>query len=262
MGRPPPDDVSPSELALELARPLPVSDPFDFPRQGIKRKIRVQLVHEHVTETARIDAQKKLAAKHALKVDELNGYSAREVLGDAAAREVLAASVVHAEPVAENPVRYARVFRDAEEVGKLCTSDEVATLFAAFSLHQHKSGPLAREIGDEQNVERWIRRLEEAGDDLPLLTLPSPQLVALTSSTLVEISGLFQILGSQWENLPPTLKSHLESSFTGTFSSGGLRGAGQEQTRSEGLPEPMGVTLHEDLTLEQATELARSIKGS
>lgn len=239
-----------------LAQPLPVSDPFDFPRKGVNKKIRVQLIHEHVTETARIDAQKKLTAKHGLKAEELNGYSAREVMGDAAAREVLAAAVVHAEPIAENPVRYARVFGSAEEVGKLLTSDEVVTLFSAYSLHQYKSGPLARDIGDEQNVERWVKRLEEAGDDLPLLTLPSPQLVGLTSSTLVAISGLFRKLASQWESLPPTLRSDLESSFTDTFSSGGLLGDGQEPAKSESSPEP-----DEPFTLEQAAEIARNLRG-
>jgi hypothetical protein len=262
MGHNPPDDIGASELALALAQPLPASEPFDFPRQGIKQKIRVQLVHERVHEGARIESQKKLRAKHTLDAVDLAGPSAREVLGDAAAREVLAQAIVHAEPVAEEPVRYARVFKDPEHMGSVCTADELVTLFAAYQLHQYRFGPLAREVGDESNVERWVRRLEEAGDDLPLLSLPLPQLVELTSSTLVAMSGLFRKVASQWESLPPTLKSDLETSFSDTFSSGGRLVDGQGRARSESLPEPLGVTVHEDLTLEQATEFARSIKGS
>lgn len=254
--------MQPTELALALAKPLAVSEPFDFPRQGINTKIRVQLVHERVHEAARMDAERKLAAKHGVKSEDRNSPVYREVCGDGAAREVLAAAVVYADPVGENPTRYPRVFHSAEQVGELLTSDEVVTLFAAYSLHQYRYGPFAREVGDEQNVERWVRRLEEAGDDLPLLSLPSPQLVELTSSTLVAMSGLFRKLASQWESLPSTLRSDLQSSYSDTFSSGGRLVDGQGRARSESLPEPLGVTIREDMTLEEATELARTIKGS
>jgi hypothetical protein len=265
MGQLPPDDMSGTELALALAHPKPVSEPFDFPRplpSGKRVKVRVQLLSDREHSNARMEAEKKVKLRYGIRTEDLNSYITREVCGDASAREIIALAVVYEDPIAEGSPRYPKVFRDAEHAADALSSDELAALFAAYQLHQYRVGPLAREIGDESNVEKWIRRLEEAGDELPFYSLPLPQLDMLMSSTLDAMSGLFQKLASQWESLPDTLKSYLETSYSDTFSSGGRLVDGQGRARSESLPEPIGVTFREDMTLEDAAEIARQMKNA
>jgi hypothetical protein len=221
----PPADVEPSELWLKLCEPRP-SEVIDFPRRdaygNFIGKIRIQVLTMEDHNKARLLATGALK-KHVkefgmdqLNRDDMDNEAVREVLGDLIAHELLALACFHEKSFnedEENPM-YARFFKSPEDIRKKLTADETLVLFNAYRLTQHKWGPFERGMADDTDVEAWIKRLEEGGSVFPLLALPLPQLAELTFSMSARICTLCDILASQFESLPPTLKSSLTDCFT------------------------------------------------
>jgi len=258
----PPEDVSPSELWLKLSESPRPSEVVDFPRKGANRepigKVRIQVLPNEEHDAARIRAQTKLRERARLlghgnlTNEDMRAPGVAEVLGDMTAREVLAVACVAEKPFDEyaKPLRYPRIFPDAESIGATLSADELSVLFNLYVLVQNKYGPFEGNLSDDDQ-EAWIRRLEEGGETYPLASLPWPQLVALTSSLAVKVSSLYRILSSQWSSLPDTLRSDL-ASFSTAIISYGEPLAAPGTTGSESLGEDL-------ITTEQAARLAESL---
>ncbi|UOF77310.1 hypothetical protein [Caudoviricetes sp.] len=260
----PPTDVSAKDTFLILSTPKP-GEEFDFPRKDHKgrpvARIRIQVLSMKEHEQARVEAHRKLKTKYLLKEEDMNGITMREVHGDAVAREVLATACRRTEPIegtenSERGVQYPRAFRDAEQINDELTSNEILTLFHAYLLVQEKYAPFETQQENAEDVNRWIQRLEEGGDALPLLSLSLPQLARLTFSLAERTSSLYRALSTQWENLPDTLRSTLLTSF-GDISSFGKPAGDPENTGLENS-EPELRAGH-DLTIEDAKDLARKL---
>ena len=262
----PPADVSAKDLFLNLSAPKP-SEEFDFPRKNHAGKpvarIRVQVLSMREHEQARIDAHRKLKAKYLLKEEDMNGITMREVHGDAVAREVLACAcrqvaAIDGTEESERGAQYPRAFRDAEQINDELTSNEILTLFHAYLLVQEKYAPFETQSETEEEVNQWIRRLEEGGAELPLLSLSLPQLARLTSSLGARISLLYRALATQWESLPDTLRSTLLASF-GDISFFGKPAGDDASTGSENSPDGPVLQAGHDLSIEDAHDLARKL---
>lgn len=261
----PPNDVSAKDLFLKLSEPKP-GEEFDFPRKTASGKpvarIRIQVLSMKEHEHARIEAHRKLKAKYLLKEDDMNGVTMREVHGDAVAREVLAAACRLTDPIAgsedtERGIQYPRAFRDAEQINDELTSNEILTLFHAYLLVQEKYAPFETSAETQEELNAWIKRLEEGGSELPLLSQSLPQLVRLTSSLAGRISLLYRALATQWESLPDTLRSTLLVSC-GDISSFGRQAGDSENTGSASSDE-LALRPGHGLTIEDAHELARRL---
>ncbi len=261
----PPEDTSAKELFLQLSEPKP-GDDFDFPRKTSAGKpvtrIRIQVLSMKEHEQARIEAHKKLKSKYLLKEDDMNGITMREVHGDAVAREVLAAACRKTVPFegsaeSERGPQYPRAFRDAEHISEELTANEVLILFHAYLLVQEKYGPFEVQQETAEDVNQWIRRLEEGGSELPLLSLSLPQLARLTSSLGERIYLLYQALATQWESLPDTLRSTLLDSF-GDISSFGRPLESSDPTGSESSSDAV-LSTERELSIEDAHDLARKL---
>jgi hypothetical protein len=131
-------------------------------------------------------------------------------------------------------------------------ADEVAILFALWNQVQTKFGPYERNIRTPEEIDAWIKRLAEGGSEFPLLSLASPALVELTQSLAVRTFTLYQLLASQWESLPPTLKSSLEN-FSTAIASSGKPVEASESTGSDDSDD--GLSMH------AAEELVRMMRA-
>lgn len=249
----PPSDVGASELFLKLLEPEP-SEVIDFPRKGPDGKpiaqIRIRVLGMEFHDQARIKAFKFFKEK-GYSGDDLQNISMREVVGDQIAKELIAMACLTAKEQGlsgnDGTPIYGRIFRDASEVDKL-RPDELTVLFNAYKLVQDKYGPLEHNT----DVERWVKRLAEGGETLPLLSLDLPELATLASSLAGKVYGIFRVLASQWEELPPTLASRL-----GKFSS--------DMSFYSGLPgtyeELIMDSRNDVIELEDAVALARTMKA-
>lgn len=228
----PPEDVSSNELLqMLLQRPRP-SEVVDFPafdKPNKKGRIRIQVLTKDQHDKARMMARKRLKESAqtfgiSLDIRDENSAAVQGVEGDLAACEVLAmaAHTENALPGQDDGaplVRYGRIFTDGTEVGKVLTADEVAYLFAAYNIVQHKMGPHEAICSDE-DVSMWVRRLVEGADTVPFLRLAAPQWAELLTKFATRLHELSGILESQWESLPDSLKSVLRTFCLGTTSSG------------------------------------------
>lgn len=235
----PPTDVPASELWQKLSETPRPTEVIDFPRKdkygNPVGRVRIQVLRLEDHDQARLVAQQKIkasAARNGVKLegDDINSPGVREVLGDMTARELLAKACLDERSVTEEPETpfYPRVFPDAEAIGKVLSADEVAVLFNAYLLVQNKYGPYERNLVDDGDVDAWVQRLEGGAAEFPLLHLPLPQLVQLTSLLGDRLSSLYRILGSQWSSLPDTLASALGSYSTAITSFGSLPAAPAE----------------------------------
>ncbi|HTJ17829.1 MAG TPA: hypothetical protein VL494_13710 [Steroidobacteraceae bacterium] len=174
---------------------------------------RARLVAQHLV--------KKQAQKYGLPpltAADMNEEAVKGVVADLAACEVLAMACTQTKPfvgskdVDDNPqVRYPRVWPDGEAVGKTLSADEVAFLFAAYTMVQHKFGPHEALVGTEEEINAWVKRLALGAADYPFLRLSSPQWVELLTGFATRLLDLSGILESQWESLPESLKSDLRT---------------------------------------------------
>jgi hypothetical protein len=265
----PPDDVSAAELYLKLSEPKP-SEVFDFPRKDEKGKpvcrVRLQVLSGSQQEEARIFGHKKLKEKYRLKEEDMGGVTMREVAGDAVARELLAIACRFEKPIKnteedDTGPSYPRMFRDANHVNEL-TSNEILVLFNAYLLTQEKYGPFERDFESKEDLDRWVKRIEEGGAEFPLLHLSLPRLVELTSSLAGRISSLYRLIASQWSSLPDSLKLDLRN-FSEDISSYGsapeeLDPSGSESSPDDDIP---AFKQEQPLTIEEAKELALRLRN-
>lgn len=255
----PPKDVEASELfqrMLERPRPNELVQ-FDALNQpGARGKLRIQVLPKNEHDRARVVAHKKIAdlAKKegiVLTPQDLLSEAIKGTESDLAACEVLAAACLHEKPMpgyseGDETVRYGRVFPDGDAVGRVLSADEVAYLFAAYNLVQHKYGP-NESICLPEDINDWVRRLVEGAADNPFLRLSSPQWAELLTAMAQRLYALSQVLESQWSSLPDSLKSELQTFCLGTSSAG---------ERPENSYEPMLPGAKGEVSFEQAMRLA------
>lgn len=259
----PPKDVPASELFLKLTEAPRPTEVVDFPRKDRNGKpvaqIRVQVLKMEEHDMARIKAHEALKRRR-FDSDDLKSVTMSEVAGDAVAKELLAMACLTVESASrdDDAPLYGRIFRDARDLDQL-TADEIAILFTLYLQVQHKYGPYEKIVQDDADLEAWLKRLQEGGSEFPLLQLPSPQLVELASSLAGKTFSLCRILASQWESLPTTLASDLESCFSGIRSFGEPADDSSE-TGSESLPDPLGLPGDEPISMQAAAEMARRMK--
>jgi len=256
-------DIPASDLWQKLSETPRPTEVVDFPRADSRGnpigKVRIQVLRMEEHDRARLTAQKKLRDNaralgfERLESADMDSPGVREVLGDMTARELLAMACLSDVSMSEDASSpfYPRIFPSAEGLSKVLSADETAVLFSLFTIVTNKFGPFENNIeGDE---DAWIRRLAEGGDAFPLVSLPWPQLVRLTSLLAGRISTLYRILGSQWESLPDGSKSALASYFTDISYFGGQR-------ESSDQPGSVGLVADELISLDTATRLAAALR--
>jgi hypothetical protein len=255
----PPEDVSPSALFLKLCEPEP-SEEVDYPRYNAAGqavgKLRVRVLAQEHHDSARINAEKELLAR-GIPRESLTNPATREVLGDTIARHVLAKACMTAEALSEDengaPI-YGMVFHGAKDLAKI-RSHELATLFAMYEMVQDKYGPYEGNVHSDEDVTAWIKRLVEGASAFPLSRVPLPQLARLASLLAVRAYSLSATLESQWESLPDTLRSSLETFGLGT----GSFGVHAESTDETGGGK--SATEQAELTIEMAARVAEDLYG-
>ena len=258
----PPNDVPASQLFLKLMETPKPSMVVDFPRlDHVTNKpiaqVRIQVLGHEQHDFARQRAHAALKAKN-YTLEDLDSPALNEITGDAVARELLAMAVFEVNPIpGENPDKpgpsYMRVFRDAADLTKALTADELSTLFAYYAQVQYKYGPLDKFMDSGDEVDAWVKRLAEGAGEHSFLRLSSPRQVDLLSSLAARISGIYSLLASHSASLPTSLRSALESFSTDIFSAG-EQPASLESIGSESSPD-------EGVSLQQAMRLAESIRG-
>ena len=230
----PPRDVAPSELFAKLMETPAPSEVVDLPRRDAdgnpvgRIRIRVLSMADH--DRARVAAHKRIKRLD-LTNEDMGAELIREVLGDATAKEILAMACLSEGKVTDDGVEGSgRIFRSADDVEKL-PADEVASLFNAYMIVQHKFGPFERTVSTEDELNAWIKRLGEGAASHPLHLFTLPALAELASSLAARTFLLSRILESQWESLPDSSKSALKDCSMGTGFYGGLA----ESTTPESL---------------------------
>lgn len=250
----PPKDVEASELFQKLLEPEP-SEVIDFPRKDGQGnpvgKVRIRALGMEHHDQARIRAFRFFKDK-GYSGDDLQNISMREVVGDQIAKELIAMACLTAASQGTDgntgePI-YGRIFHSAAQVDKL-RPDELTVLFNAYKLVQDKYGPLEHNT----DIERWVKRLMEGGETLPLLSLDLPELASLTSSLAGKVYGISRVLASQWSELPDTLASRLERYISDISSYSGLADD-SEQATTESLVDEM-------IELDDAITLSRTMKA-
>lgn len=264
----PPTDISAKELYLKLTEPKP-SEVFDWPTNGPdgnpKRKVRVMLLSMREHETARVEAHRAIKKKYALKEEDMAGVTMREVAGDAVARELIAMACVHVDPLpgtadSDSGPKYPRLFSGADHVSDL-TAREVLFLFHAYLLVQEKYGPFeANGITNQDDLNKWIKRIEEGGSEFPLLSMTLPQLVTVAYSLQGRVTWLYRTLASQWSSLPDTLKSTLRD-CCGDIESFGAEPRLPDDTGLSDEYDPL-LDSGEELSIEDARLMAQRLRSS
>jgi hypothetical protein len=253
----PPTDVAPSDLFRKLLETPRPTELIDFPRRQANGepigKIRIQVLTQEEHDGARERAHRSMKAKGFDKED-FQAAPIQEVTGDAVARELLAmASLTENGPDdGSGTPMYGRVFRGPEDLKKL-RSDEIAVLFNAYLLTQAKYGPFEKFVGGEEDLNAWIKRLEEGGSEFPLLVLPLPQLAELAYSLAQRAFTLSVILESLWSSLPPTLQSSLAGFSMGTTFYGGPAATSTEAGGES--------STERAITIEEAARATQAMRG-
>jgi hypothetical protein len=275
----PPKDVEPSALFLKLKEAPAPSEVVDFPRVGADGEpigqVRIQVLRTPQHQQASIRGQKWLET--IIKQNKLEGQALPdtpigEALGNRIAQEVLAMACVSVNPIPgtedSDAPRYTREFRNADDLAPL-TGDELTALFTAYSMVQQKFGPYPGNIQSEDELSAWVKRLTEGASELPLSLLNSHQLVELTMRLARRAYTLGATLESQCSTLPDTLASDLRKLGIGT-SYYGRRHAGimlpgssaeDDDEPDDELPQLLGLTSDEDITIAEAAELAQKLTG-
>lgn len=253
MAKPP--EVPANELfAKLLERPAP-SEVAPFPRLDENGDplfdVRIFVLTQNEREAAMAAARKRV--KELIGDDSLPGLSLDEMLGDQTAKELLARAV-HQDQLIPNqqenePPRYARLFANAHDVGRL-TSDEVACLFGAYLLVQRKYGPVESSFESEREINAWVERLAEGANSFPLALLQSHQRDTLLGLLAQRLWLVCQTLTSRQSDSDESLASLLGDWLSGTSLS----------------TEPAAEPIHsqnpdeEPITPERAIEMTRALQ--
>ncbi len=210
----PDKSIPASELFLKLMETPRPTELVDYPRKDENGnpvgKLRIQVLTQEEHDRARIAAHRSMR-EQGLDNEDLKGNAVQEVLGDTVARELLAMACLTENGPDDGNGRpmYGRIFQDAKDLKKI-RSDEIAVLFQSYMATQAKYGPYESIVGDEAELNAWVKRLVEGGSGFPLLRLPLPALLELTSLLAQKIYTASKAVDSLWSSLPDTLKSSLE----------------------------------------------------
>lgn len=276
----PPEDMQQGELWAKLSEPKP-SQLIDFPRKGPDGKpigkIRIQVLSSAQHDMAKVaahDKLKRLAERMGVKDiagPDLQSPLLQDTLGDLVARELLCMACLSDKPGAgsegdDDRPFYPRVFRDPEHLADSLSGDELAVLFAAYLQIQNRFGPFERTIATKEDEDAWIMRLAADIDPLAIASMPLPRLGEVTSSLGQRLYSISRLLRSQWQSLPPTLASDLESFcldtsfFGGQLDDSGETQAHEVQSGSERSSESVGVPADRPITTEEAARFAERLK--
>lgn len=255
----PPNDVTASELFLKLMEKPRPSVVVDFPRiDHVSGKpiaqVRVTVLSHEQHDHARRAAHAALKQK-GYSNEDLQSPIFAEITGDAVARELLARATVEVNPIpGSDPDKpsYARIFRDADDLSKALSADELMLLFNYYLHAQYKFGPMDKWL-DADEVDAWVYRLSQGAGEHSFLALSSVRQVGLLQSLVERISGIYQLLASRSESLPSSLRSDLESFSTAIFSSFVPPADTTEISTASSPDEP--------ITLEQAMRTAEILRG-
>lgn len=263
----PPADVAPHELFLKLLeRPRP-GEEVPFPgldQPGARGRIRIQVLSKEQHDRARLVAQQKLkdnVARYGLKPltpGDMDSPAVSGVVSDLSACEVLAMACTATKAFSgadedDQKVRYPVIFSDGEAVGKTLSADEVAYLFAAYTIVQHKYGP-HEAICLPEDVNAWVKRLTEGAASLPFLALSSPQWGELLTALAGKLYNLSGILESQWSSLPESLRSELQTYCLDTGSAGEPAADSSQEAELPGAGN--------EISFEEAMRLAVRMRGN
>lgn len=209
----PPTDISARELFLKLIeRPYP-SEVVPFPRLDADGKpicnVRIRVLAFETHEQAQLRAEKRIRERyspeeyaHAVSTDTL-----KQIIGDAVTAEILAEAVVAVDPEpGSEPPRYARLFRNADEVRSL-TTDEVSILFSMYLMVQARFGPYESTFRSPEEIDAWVQRIEEGASAYPLALIGSRQRDELLCLLAGRVSCVLRLLASPRENWPTLLES-------------------------------------------------------
>jgi hypothetical protein len=185
-GRGPPADVAPGELLRKLIATEPPSEVCDFPRAGadgapvLQYRMRVLTQYEvdgacaNAEQYARRLLKDKSGMGHA-EIREMRAEAWEEIYNNARLVELLYAACRDKEDAS------IRLFATPDDLRRLLTADELASLFNTYVTVQYRYGPLWRTLTDEE-VEAWLARLESGVGAYPLSQLEPGQLVQLVTS--------------------------------------------------------------------------------
>ena len=246
----PPSDIEPSELFRKLTEAPRPSDVIDYPRKdgdgNALARVRLQVLNTAEFDLARQKATewfgKKFPNKDSRVID-----TAREMLGDRTAKEVLAIACISDKAItgSEETGRplYNRLFSSANDLDEV-TADELTVLWVAQQAVQYRYGPYEGNIDSEEQVNAWMQVLVEGATAVPLAALSWHQLTELIMCLAERAYSLSVILGSPSKNLPGILDVLPSSWELGSYGHGKLLaklteiGLSREQL---GLPEPSVV---------------------
>jgi len=259
----PPKDVPASELFLKLMESPAPSEIVDLPRRDKEGnpvgRIRIRVLSMLDHDRARVEAHKRVK-RLGIATEDMSAELIKEVLGDAAAKEILAMACM---TEGEDGALSGRVFRNADDVEKL-PADEVAALFNAYMIIQHKYGPLEHLISTPEELNAWIKRLGEGAASVsPLHLFTLPALAELASSLGARTYLLSRTLASLWSTLPDSLKSDLKdySLDTDFYGSPAASTTAEPSSgSSENFDDMIDLMPGETLSAEDAMALARERK--
>lgn len=190
----PPDNLSASELFLELSKPEKPYRVVDFPRKNAEGKpvgqvaLRILTQEDQMESAACAERFTVKLIKDRPKSDEARrGYD--DIYANAAAVEILSRACRLHDNV-DRPL-----FPSSESIRKNLLPDEVGVLFAMYLEVQSALGPIPSGMSEEE-VDAWVDRLVEGGSKIPLALLTSADLMDLTFSLALRLARSRTAIGS------------------------------------------------------------------
>lgn len=261
-----------SELYLKLTESRP-SVVVPYPRDGEDGKpvgeVRIQVLTEKEHKLSRSTAFNRI--KNDWDPQSWNTDVFKVALGDETAKEMLAKAVVSTKAVPDpmegkpgySPV-YQRLYRDAKDISDL-PSSEVEALFNTYLVVQHRFGPWDRVARTQDDLEAWIRRLGEGGNEFPLLSKDLPRLVELTSLLAALVYTSSVILDRHSKDLPATFVSDLRKYCSAMFCYGrqpleSTQNSGTEKSAVDAVIEEAGIKPKELIDLADAKAIAEQMR--
>ena len=255
----PPLNLTPQSLVALMSESPRPSKVVDYPGiDNAKLRIVVPPIIDHSQARALAECTIRLDMKTRLgrepTADDLSSDTARQLIGDETAMEMMARCCVGVEPIGhigpsgKTPV-YPRLFADAKWIRDNLSAQQVAILFSSFMSVVHELGPEFQFMGDDE-LDAWLRRLQEGMWSMdPLSCLASLDLAELTLCACKEVVRL-RSLGSRprespSESSPSSSRSDSETSATDTSCSG--------EPPAALIPGPRAIST------EEAIEIARRL---
>jgi hypothetical protein len=204
----PPKDVEPSELARRLMDTKRPSDVLPFVRKDedgnalceyrmtILTQDEIDACWANAEQYTRRVFKSKLGANDE-EINMIRREAWAEVYENAKLVEVLYTAMRDKDDVNK------RVWTAPQEIRKLLTQDECATLFRSYEETQFMWGPLWRMLTADE-IDAWIEKLTEGASNYPLGHLGQGALVQLIASLAFQLKNLKSDTGSSGSPSEPT----------------------------------------------------------